>query len=186
MLFRSKIPVTLSFRALKERTEKFVLDWVQAEIGLKREDIGFAPEDVGKGRQHRVYINSFVFAYNNWTLYDNTNRPLPFQGRWRPFQRQQVRPQCLVPLLAMLVFSNGRVSYCNCDNFDDTEELRLGDANTTSLAQIFNSPRAMALWDWARVGVPEYCQKCSFHAPLDYVTRHPDVLRNPARYAGAG
>jgi MoaA/NifB/PqqE/SkfB family radical SAM enzyme len=173
-------PVTLSFRALKTRTETELLDWLKTELGVAPEEIG--PE---KGR-HRISINSFIGTYGNWGKYSKENRPLPYDAVWGAFERQPVRPQCMIPLLAFLVFSNGNVSFCNCDNFDDTEELRLGNVNDDTLSNIYNNAKTKSLWNWAQSGVPAFCQNCSFHIPMSFLSSRPDTLTNPYGLVGAG
>lgn len=173
-------PVTLSFRALKKHTESELLGWLKSELGV-------APEEIGqeKGR-HRVFINSFMQAYGNWGIYSKENRPLPFDASWWSFQPQPVRPQCMIPILAFMVFSSGNVSFCNCDNFDDTEELRLGNANDDTLSNIYNNAKTKSLWNWAKSGVPAFCQNCSHHIPMSFLNTQPEVLANPHIIVGAG
>ena len=173
-------PVILSFRNLKKHSEKEVLDWLKSELGVAREEIG---EEKGR---HKVYVNSFMYVYCNWGIYSNEKRPLPFDASWEAFQPQKVRPQCLIPILAFMVYSSGSVSFCNCDNFDDAEELRLGNANTDSLSNIYNNAKTKSLWNWAKHGVPAFCQNCSHHIPMELLRRDPAILANPHLIAGAG
>jgi hypothetical protein len=158
-----------------------LLNWLSSEIGVTQEEIG---TEVGR---HRVYVNSFMTGeYRNWGVYDNKNRPLPFGASWVPFEPQAVRPQCVIPLLAFMVFSSGSVSFCNCDNFNDTEELRLGNVNEDSLSNIYNNAKTKSLWDWANKGVPAFCQRCSFHSPISMLDALPQILTNPHIIVGAG
>jgi MoaA/NifB/PqqE/SkfB family radical SAM enzyme len=174
-------PVTLSFRLLKRRPEKEVVDWFATEIGITPEEIG--PRD----GEYRIFVNSFMTGeYRNWGAYNNENRPLPFGASWLPFEPQKVRPQCMVPLLAFMVYSNGSVSFCNCDNFDDIEELRLGNVNDDTLSNIYNSAKTKSLWDWASSGVPAFCQKCSFHIPMSILDVEPQILSDPHILIRAG
>lgn len=173
-------PVTFSFRALKKRTNAEVLNWLKTEFDIDQQDIGQE-----RGR-HRIEVNSFIDVYGNWGIYNDENRPLPFDAEWREFQPQPVRPQCMIPILAFMVFSSGNVSFCNCDNFDDASELRLGNVNEDSLSNIYNNAKTRSLWNWAQNGVPKFCQGCSFHIPMGFLYAQPQVLTDPHIIVGAG
>jgi radical SAM protein with 4Fe4S-binding SPASM domain len=85
-----------------------------------------------------------------------------------------------------MIYSNGNVSYCPCDNFDDIEELRLGNIMKRSLTNIYNSRRAYELWHWERYGTPEFCKSCSFHIPLSILQTNSTILSDPHQIVGAG
>ena len=167
------VPVSLEFRLLKERAEGFIETWLRDEVGLKPND-------------GRTFVNSVMLNYANWGKYDQANRPLPNQAKWFSMQPAKDRPQCLIPLFACMVFSNGNVSFCPCDNYDDIEEFRLGNVMNAPLGSLYNSDKARALWDWSVAGVPGFCQNCSFHIPLSVLSDRPSLLENPYQMVGAG
>jgi MoaA/NifB/PqqE/SkfB family radical SAM enzyme len=169
----ASVPVSLEFRLLKQRAEGFIETWLRDEVGLKTND-------------GRTFVNSVMLNYANWGKYDQANRPLPNQAKWFSMQPTQDRPQCLIPLFACMVFSNGNVSFCPCDNYDDIEEFRLGNVMTEPLGSLYNSDKARALWDWSAAGVPGFCQNCSFHIPLSVLSDRPSLLENPYQMVGAG
>ena len=166
------VPVSLEFRLLNERPAGFIEDWL-ADIGIDAND-------------GRVAINSVAMQFANWGLYDERDRPLPGQASWFDFKPAAKRPQCLIPMFAVIVFSNGNVSFCPCDNFDDTEPLRLGNVMSDTISNMFNSERARHLWDWQGCGVPAFCQACSFHIPLSTLAEQPNLVDDPHRLVGAG
>jgi sulfatase maturation enzyme AslB (radical SAM superfamily) len=78
------------------------------------------------------------------------------------------------------------VSFCPCDNFNDTPELRIGNVMENALAEIYASGRVRQLWDWQSFGTPEFCKGCSFHIPLSLLNDHPTILADPHQIVGAG
>ena len=169
--------VMLEFRLLKKRSKDQLFEWVRTEILPEWDAATFA---------ERVHINSVITDYANWGIYDALNTPLPADASWFSSERQETRQQCLIPIFACIVFSNGNVSFCPCDNFDDTPELRLGNIMSDSLISMYNSPRAQELWNWSSCGTPEFCKNCSFHIPLDVLRENPTILTDPHQIVGAG
>lgn len=170
----SQHEIQLEFRLLNKRTRDQLLDWLEVEV--------FQGGDWRK----LVRINSAITDYANWGIYDEVNTPLPADARWFPVQRHEHRKQCLIPIFACIVYSDGNVSFCPCDNFNDTPELRLGNIMRASLADMYNSPRAVELWDWERFGTPEFCKNCTFHIPVSRAHDDPSLLSDPHQMVGAG
>jgi MoaA/NifB/PqqE/SkfB family radical SAM enzyme len=169
--------ISLEFRLLKKRAEDQIFHWIAKEV---------VPELPVEVVGQRVRINSAITDYANWGIYGEQNTPLPNDARWFTSEYRQQRPQCLVPIFACIVFSNGNVSFCPCDNFDDDPELRLGNLNESSLAELYNERRIAELWDWAGHGTPEFCRNCSFHIPLSTLRSNPTILTNPHQIVGGG
>jgi MoaA/NifB/PqqE/SkfB family radical SAM enzyme len=156
--------VNLAFRLLKQRSRQDVDDWITDVVGCKEP----------------VTINSFMTrGYSNFTTLD-TNAPLPFGATWGPARSNKA--QCLIPLLAVQVSSNGDVGFCPC--VGSLEGLRLGHIEQSSLAEIYNSPRTRALWDWS-VDTPKPCKTCTFHQPLSTIRTNPSILDDPFPFFGA-
>lgn len=168
----SRTKVSLEFRLLHKKTTEQLHDWIARDVKPTRSD-GY-------------FINSNITDYANWGIYDQNNTPLPGDAKWFATPRQGERPQCLIPIFACMVYSNGNVSFCPCDNFDDVAELRLGNIRDQRLADLYNSPAARRLWNWRRCGTPEFCRSCSFHIGLDVLRNDPDILANPHKIVGAG
>jgi Iron-sulfur cluster-binding domain len=76
--------------------------------------------------------------------------------------------------------------FLSCDNFQDAEELSLGNMMDRPLSEIYNSEKARKLWDWAGSGVPAFCQKCSFHMPMAMLASNPSIVDDPFQIVGAG
>jgi sulfatase maturation enzyme AslB (radical SAM superfamily) len=168
----SSIQVWLEFRLLRKRPRQFVEAWVENEVGVM----------LGT----KACVRSILTDYANWGIFDDANMPLPQDAKWHRFEPSVSRPQCLIPLFAFIVFSNGNVSFCPCDNFQDVEELRLGNVMDHSLSELYNSEKARKLRDWAGWGVPAFCQKCSFHIPMSILETKPSLIDDPYQISGAG
>jgi MoaA/NifB/PqqE/SkfB family radical SAM enzyme len=177
ILTLSPFQVQLEFRLLNKRTKEELVEWVRTEILSEAQAAEFSS---------KIYINSVITDYANWGVYDAINTPLPADARWFSSERQEQREQCLIPLFACIVFSNGNVSFCPCDNFNDVPELRLGNIVNDSLANMYSSKRAQDLWNWAACGTPEFCKNCSFHIPLDLIKANSTILNDPHQIVGAG
>lgn len=165
-------PVSLEFRLLKKRPREELDRWLR--------------EEVFEAEPTNCFVNSTLLKYANWSIYSAENNPLPFNAQWAPEEPKDHKAQCLIPIFGFMVFSNGNVSFCPCDNFDDVEELRLGNINEQSLIDIYNSDKVQRLWDWKKHGIPEFCKRCTFYAPLKKLARKPGLLTNPHTYVGAG
>jgi radical SAM protein with 4Fe4S-binding SPASM domain len=173
----SSQPVSLEFRLLKQRPYEQLCDWVNDEVMLGVNSEAWAL---------RARINSFTTNYANWGIYNENNNPLPGDAQWINVKKGGNLPQCLIPIFACMVFSNGNISFCPCDNFNDIEELRLGNIMKRSLSSMYNSRRAYELWHWERYGTPEFCKHCSFHISLGILQTNPTILSNPHQIVGAG
>jgi MoaA/NifB/PqqE/SkfB family radical SAM enzyme len=173
----SSQPVSMEFRLLKKRTQEQLNDWLKNEVMIG--------VNASAGAL-KTKINSSTTNYANWGIYNKNNNPLPGDAHWTTLKKTDNVPQCLIPLFACLVFSNGNVSYCPCDNFDDIEELRLGNIMERSLTRIYNSQRAHELWHWEQYGTPRFCRNCSFHIPLSILQTNSTILSDPHQIVGAG
>ena len=168
--------ISLELRLLKKRSESELDQWLQNEI------LSHLPDE----KYSNIRINSVINDYANWGIYNEVNTPLPFDAKWFKIEKQIAREQCMIPLLTVQVFSNGNISFCPCDNFNDIPELRLGNIIDESLKTLCNSKRAEELWDWDKYGTPEFCQSCSFHIPMKFLEQNPSIITNPHPIVGAG
>jgi hypothetical protein len=169
-IFRlSRAAITVGFRCLKERSRAELEAWVQSIPSFP-------------AACDRVTIQDNMRHFANWGIFD-TSKSLPFGASWIAPQIGE-KAQCGIPLLAMQVFSNGNVSFCPCDDFDNADGLHLGNVMQATLAEMFNGPKARALWDWASHGTPEFCKTCSFHRPLSDFISAPGLFENPLLAVG--
>lgn len=164
--------VSLEFRLLNAKSPEELRAWVMREV------------KPAEGAQFR--INSIITDYANWGIFDQANNPLTGDAKWFASERTESRAQCLIPIFACIVYSSGNVSFCPCDNYDDTDELRIGKIQDMSLAEMYNSPRVRELWNWAKHGTPEFCKTCSFHIDMEMLRSDPEILANPHKIVGAG
>jgi len=165
----SRGEVALGFRLLKPRPLEEVHRWV-----TNLECYGAS--------QARIIEHTPTYEYGNWVILD-TKTPLPFAGRWR--EVVTAKGQCMIPLLGCQVFSNGNVSFCQCDDFDNAESLHLGNIMESSLAELYNSDKVRRLWDWAGHGIPDFCRSCSYYRPITELRDAGDIFADPLRLAGA-
>lgn len=161
--------LSISFRCLKNRSPEELKSWVESLPSYA-------------ATSARVSFRSNVRTYANWGILD-VSKPLPFAGKWAPLAHG-AKAQCGIPLLSMQVFSNGNVSFCPCDDFDNVDELHLGNVTEITLRDMLNSEKAARLWDWTTHGTPEFCRRCSFHKPLKQILDHPDVFEDPLIFVG--
>jgi radical SAM protein with 4Fe4S-binding SPASM domain len=158
--------VFLAFRLLKRRSREEVHDWIRDVVGCTG----------------AVSISSLMFGgYANFTSLD-TSKPLPYGATWGPIAPKKTQ-QCVIPLLALQVSSNGDVSICPCVGAQ--EDLVLGNIRHKTLLELFNSTKTRELWDWANTGVPASCARCSFYSPLDRVRTDPSLIAHPFDMIGA-
>ena len=155
--------VFLAFRLLKPYSQTDVEQWVEATFGRP------------------VAINVMNGGYLNWSVLDTT-QPLPFGATWRD-HGTPAKSQCLLPLLAMTVCADGSVNFCGC--VGNLEELVLGNIDQHTLVELYNTPRARALWNWQDCGVPASCARCTFHAPLETLRIKPSLIDDPFPWTGA-
>ena len=168
----AQVPISLEFRLLNAKSKETLYDWVR--------------DAVRPSTTAQYFINSAIMDYANWGIYDSVNNPLSGNAKWFASPRLERRQQCLIPLFACLVYSNGNVSFCPCDNYDDAKELRIGNIEDDSLSDLYNSSAVRALWNWDAHGTPEFCKACSFHIGLELLRSDPEILTNPHKIVGAG
>jgi radical SAM protein with 4Fe4S-binding SPASM domain len=146
--------IFLAFRMLKQRSDQEVREWAHATFG---------PVEI-KSIMRGGYGNSAVLDIHS---------ELPFGASWAPLLTDE-RKQCMVPILAMQVSSNGDVGACGC--LGSIGGLRLGNIADASLLEIFNGEANLKFWDWNRYGVPNACSTCTFYQPLHNLESDPGIL----------
>ncbi|HEX3529644.1 MAG TPA: SPASM domain-containing protein [Thermoanaerobaculia bacterium] len=130
----------------------------------------------------QVTIQEPYNDFSNWGILD-TGKALPFDATWRA--NPGAKKQCLTPLVSFQVFWNGNVSFCPCDDFDNSPDLHLGNVMQQSLAEMYSSEKVRRLWSWPVHGVPEFCKSCSFYQPMETLLAVPGALRNPRLLMGS-
>jgi hypothetical protein len=166
--------ISLEFRLLEPKTPDELREWLSCEVFDRDENL-----------MAKVKVNNVLTQYANWGIFDD-KQALPRSASWLPFERKEVREQCLIPMFSYVVFSNGNLSFCSCDNYSDAAELRIGNVMDASLAELFSSEKARKLRDWSTNTTPEFCKGCSFHIPLSFADANPDILLDTRPITGAG
>ena len=93
--------------------------------------------------------------------------PRRFRSTLSGTQIPATRTQCAVPVMGLRIYSNGNVSFCSCNDYDNDPELSLGSIAETSLLDLSNSEKMWKLWNWDRYGVPTFCRRCTFYKPIE-------------------
>lgn len=157
--------IYLAFRLLKPRSKQDLVNWIEQEVSCKEP----------------VEINSIMTGgYANFSGLD-TSKALPFGATWNTLQ--PTKTQCMIPLLAVQVSSNGEVSFCPC--VGAREDLILGNISRNTLLEIYNSSKTRALWEWSKYGIPKSCAACSFYVPIEHLGQDPSIIDDPFKMAGA-
>ena len=134
--------VVLGFRLLRERSREFLTEWIEKHFGR--------PCEFG-----------WTTQYMNWVNGVDTTRRLPLDGQWIQLTAAP-RSQCLLPLMACHIYSNGDVSFCPCDDYNGMPDLHLGNITKKPLAELYNSERVRGLWK----KLPAVCDGCTAYRPL--------------------
>jgi len=79
----------------------------------------------------------------------------------RPLYPRFFRP-CRFLCTALMVFSDGKIGLCPCQDFEANSDLILGDIKKNSLKELWNSQKHLNLLNgWRRKNiVPAICKKC--------------------------
>ena len=153
--------IQLSFRLLKERSQDELSAWIRMQFG---EELPFGA----------------ITHFANWGILD-TSKPLPGDAKW--IEIRYNKGQCLIPLIALQVSSDGSVSFCPCDDYQSVDELELGNVRDTSLLDMYNTEKVARLYDFAS-HVPQFCRTCSFWRPLEDSAQISNWLRDPTSSIG--
>lgn len=159
---KNKNNIVFGFRFLKDHTVDEIKGWIFQNFGC---DVPFG----------------FTKTYSNWGNAIDTSVKLPFNGEW--IQCQENTTQCLVPLFACQVFSNGDVSFCPCPDFDINEDLKIGNIFETHLIEIYNSEKCKKLWNFEEK-MPDFCKYCTFFKPITDVSAYEQTFEKPIDFIG--
>ena len=151
----------MGFRLLKKRSDETINRWIIDNFGIE------------------ILFGS-CWEYMNWSILD-TSKPLPHDANWLPAKTNS--GQCLIPAVALQVFSNGNVSFCHCDDFDNNEDLSLGNINQNNFIELYNSEKVKKLYQFEQ-HIPQYCKNCSFHQPLSNLENMPWIYEHPVNFIG--
>jgi MoaA/NifB/PqqE/SkfB family radical SAM enzyme len=154
--------IMLGFRLLRERSAAEIEAWILKNFSAK------TPHDV-------------TGTFMDWGGSLDASQPLPLDGKWRPARANA--SQCIIPLAACLVFSNGDVSFCSCNDYAIKEEFRLGSIAKNSLAEIINSPKNAKLWE-SPLNLPRSCKFCSSHRAFANLHAYAYVFEDPCEFIG--
>jgi len=154
--------IIFGFRFLKDHSDQEIKTWILKNFGI---EIPF----------------NFTKTYSNWGNKIDTSIKLPFEGEWVQVKENTI--QCLVPLFACQIYSNGDVSFCACSDYDITDELKLGNIKEKDLTSIYNSNKCKDLWNFDNE-MPNYCKYCTFHKPISEIGEYRDLIENPIHLIG--
>ena len=155
----NKTELLFGFRFLKIHSEKDIDDWIKTNFGM----------DIPHGH---------TYTYMNWNGALDERNPLPWEGKWR--KRTKGDSHCITPMILGMVYSNGDVSYCPCNDFDICEEFNLGNIKDKSLSDIFNSEKNIVMWR----NLPKKCLSCSSYRPIANLCNYFDLFEDPVKYIG--
>jgi len=155
----NKTNLMFGFRFLKDHSKRDMDDWIKRNFEI----------DIPYG---------YTYTYMNWNGALDERNALPWSGNWR--KKAKGNSHCITPLILGMVYSNGDLSYCPCNDFDICEEFRLGNINDKSLGEMFNSQKNVELWS----NLPERCRNCSSYRPIANINNYPDLFEDPVKYIG--
>jgi radical SAM protein with 4Fe4S-binding SPASM domain len=144
-LCKDKRKLSIEFRLLFKQNQEFIEHYIDT---MFQEKIKYG----------------WIYKYANWggTLAHELPGDAIF---YKPsFHHQEF---CLMPIFSLMIYHDGKVSVCQCCDFDQEEELYVGDINTESILDIFNGELNMRLWEnMGQVIMPKICTACSFKIPF--------------------
>ena len=154
--------VVFAFRLLKPRTENEMVTWIRNNF-------------------HRNIAFSYAERYMDWNSSLDTSITLPYSALWREARANVA--QCIIPLVACLIFSNGDVSFCSCNDYNGKEEFFLGNIAENTLTEIINSSKNQHLWK-SPLYLPQSCQFCSSHRSFLSLDRYSYLFEDPIQFIG--
>lgn len=138
-------------------------------------------DDYAREVFERTLPHSAINTYANWG--NSISKALPGDAEWA--EAKQNTTPCLLLATAMQVFWDGRVTSCACCDYDASDELALGNLNEESLVEIYNGTQSRALWEsHGSSALPKICSQCTFHLPLNELTREHSLVSNPIDFIG--
>jgi hypothetical protein len=155
----NKTEMLFGFRFLKSHSEKDINDWIKRNFEI---DIPYGYTD----------------SYMDWNGAIDQRNALPGVANWK--KRTQGDSHCIIPFILGMVYSNGDVSYCSCNDFDICEDFKLGNINDKSLSKIFNSERNIEFWKI----LPKKCVNCNSYRPMADFDNYSDLFGDPVKYIG--
>ena len=155
--------IQLGFRCIKKHDKNTIQAWINQHFGFK---IAF----------------DHIDSYANWGGAIDVRNHLPFHGKWQPVKENL--SQCLIPLIAAQIYSNGDISFCPCCDYDSVHELHLGNIKKNSFSDIYNGEKTATLWNFEKAQIPSFCKFCSFHISLNDLQRYEFMFENPYPIVG--
>jgi hypothetical protein len=156
-----KNKIRIGFRLLRDYTMQELSSWIQDNFG---DAIPFEAVNV----------------YANWGNMIEP-RKLPLDGKWLP--KVNNLTQCLIPILAVQVFSNGSISFCPCSDYNANEGLSLGHITDGDLLELYNSVKVRQLWNY-ELEMPVFCRHCSFHKSIKDIGEFSWLFERPVDFIG--
>ena len=127
------------------------------------------------------WFKGVTVRYSNWG--GRMSGPLPGDAQWAPATENHCT--CILLIVALQVYWDGRVSTCACCDYDAGKDLAVGDVREQTLSQIYNSAANRQIWADQEAGeLKGICQHCTFHVPLSRLAEHPPVGQGWFDFAG--
>jgi radical SAM protein with 4Fe4S-binding SPASM domain len=112
----------------------------------------------------------------NWGGAISSDMTPELAGKMRPEVKNTTN--CVLPLYDIRILSSGNVTACGCADFDNTEQLNLGNIKDHSLRELFNSKKMKNMFEpMTYERNPEVCKTCTFHDPLSDIHVRKDLQR---------
>lgn len=123
----------------------------------------------------RLFPFTSSSQYANWG--SAMSGPLPGDAQY--VAAQDNHSTCVLLLVALQVYWDGRVSACACCDYDACDELYVGDVTQQSLLEIFNSDKSRQIWlQHETSSLPQICKRCTFFYPVSGLTKdHPIAVK---------
>lgn len=154
--------IRLGFRLLKERSKSEIESWIITNF-------------------HKKIPYNVTNHYMDWGGSLDSKKLLPFSAKWK--QAKVNASQCIIPLVACLIFSNGDVSFCSCNDYAIKEEFRLGNISNQTLSEIINSNKNENLWK-SPLNLPKSCKFCVSHRAFNNLENYSYLFDDPQEFIG--
>jgi len=131
---------------------------------------GYVLDDFG-----RDWFRGVTVCYSNWG--GRMSGALPSDARWAPATENH--EPCLLLVIALQVYWDGRVSTCACCDYDAGKDLAVGDVRQQPLSEIYSSAANRQIWADQEAGKMQFIRKnCTVHVRLTQLLVRPSGGRD--------
>jgi radical SAM protein with 4Fe4S-binding SPASM domain len=127
------------------------------------------------------WFRGVTTRYSNWG--GRMSGTLPGDAQWAPETENHLT--CMLLIIALQVYWDGRVSACACCDYDAGRDLAVGDVKTQTLVQIYNAVANRQIWaNQESDKMQPICRNCTFHVPLARLQESQPVGQGWFDFAG--